>query len=725
MVRGLDQNQLTTLLRLRPDLAQPRPATLAEVVERGATHASTRAAIDSLDAWQRRVCHALAACSDEISLRHLAALLGGERGAVDHAVRALRDRALAWGDDGHVRVTQAVRACFGSHPAGLAQPSPTPLSDAEIDSRLREAGPSAEPLVDQLLWDSPLGKVSGADRPVTLAQAETPTQRLLALKLLRPLDGETVVLPREVALRLRGGRLFPDTVPTQVPGWPAGSSSPVAESAGLGTAQALVHAVAAVVDEVERLAPRPLATGAFSRRDQNLIGQATGAGPRVVLLVQLAHRLGLIGRSAAAWLPTATFDQWLALTPFERWQGLVKAWLDLQGWPLEPSAQAGRDEVDSADRIAERSQSDRSQTDRTQAERGRVAAVRELRAAPVGASLEVSLLADRLAWRHPTWSRVEVDRAAQQTLDEAAELGLVARPGSGRAGLRTSLWEVQDDPGFPEASTEFLVQSDLTAVALAPLRIDVLGVLDLIGERESPGPATVHRFTSSSIRRGLDAGWSSERLLEWLAEHSVTPIPQPLTYLVGDVSRLHGAIRVASVGALLTISDEATLAALLRHPQAAAAGLRQIAPGLVAARAEAADVVELLRDLGHAPVAEDERGDVVPTPVTRRLKQGAAPRSRATVPSSDQLRQLASELLAPSQSVQAAVDAESMLTALLDAQSSGSWVTLMRVDDSGRASRVRVKVLAVASGQARIVEPGKGQSVVALSRIVRVEGSYS
>ncbi|WP_022909445.1 helicase-associated domain-containing protein [Aestuariimicrobium kwangyangense] len=696
-MRSLDQNQLTTLLRLRPDLALPRPDSVAEVVERASTHASTRAAIDALDTWQRRVCHALAASPDLISVRQLAALLGGDRGAVEHAVAALRDRALAWGDDNHLRVTQAVRSCFGTHPAGLAQPSPSPLPDAEIDRLVREAGPEAEPVLDQLLWNSPVGRVSGADRPVRLEQANSPTERLLALKLLRPVDAETVVLPREVSLRLRGGRLFRQPVATQVPGWPAAQESRVVEAAGLGTAQSLVHSVAAVIDEVERTSPRPLATGAFSRRDQQNLARATGTGDAVVLLLQLAHRLGLVGRGGTAWLPTVTFDQWLGTGPFVRWQGLVKAWLDLAGWPLEPGAQAGRDEV-------------------TSPERGRIAAARELRSAPSGAEVTIDRLAERLAWHHPTWSRVEVDHAAEQTLAEAAELGLVAM------GRRTSLWEVTEDPGFPEATDGFLVQSDLTAVAPGPLRIDVLRQLDLVADRESPGPATVHRFTSSSVRRGLDAGWTGDALLDWLTAHSATPIPQPLRYLVGDVARLHGAIRVASVGALLTIADEATMQALLRHPQAASLGLRQVAPSLVAARAEAAEVVEVLRELGHAPVAEDERGAVVPTPPARRLKQVAVPRStRQPVPSSDQLRQLSAELLAPSTSVQAAVDAEAMVAALLEAQTAGTWVNLTRVDDSGRRGRMRAKVLAVASGQARLVEPGKGQSLVALSRIVRVE----
>ena len=80
VIRGLAAEQLTELVRLRPDLALPRPADLDELIERATASASTQLALEGLDAWQRRVALALAASPDAISTRHLAALMGADRG---------------------------------------------------------------------------------------------------------------------------------------------------------------------------------------------------------------------------------------------------------------------------------------------------------------------------------------------------------------------------------------------------------------------------------------------------------------------------------------------------------------------------------------------------------------------------------------------------------------------------------------------------------------------
>ena len=43
-------------------------------------------------------------------------------------------------------------------------------------------------------------------------------------------------------------------------------------------------------------------------------------------------------------------------------------------------------------------------------------------------------------------------------------------------------------------------------------------------------------------------------------------MPQPLAYLVDDVARRHGSIRVGPAGSYLRIDDAAEAAALLTHP---------------------------------------------------------------------------------------------------------------------------------------------------------------
>ena len=74
--------------------------------------------------------------------------------------------------------------------------------------------------------------------------ARSPVGALLALRLLRTLDGDTVVLPREVALRIREGRLTPRPVPTHGPVLSGRSrSSTLVDRAAAGAVLALLDDV--------------------------------------------------------------------------------------------------------------------------------------------------------------------------------------------------------------------------------------------------------------------------------------------------------------------------------------------------------------------------------------------------------------------------------------------------------------------------------------------------
>lgn len=694
VIRGLDAPALVALLRTRPDLAQPRPGSLAELTERASTTASTQAALLQLNAWQLRVAEALAAAVEPSSGRRLAALLEAGRSELLDAVEALRRRALVWGDDRGLRITHAARSSFGSYPAGLATASPVPLSDTEIDALLRQCQPADRLLLDQLTWGPPTGRVHGATRAHTPASATNPAERLLALRLLRPLDDETVLLPREVALRLRGGRLFADQVPTLVPQWPAATPKPVAEVSAVGNAVQSLQTLTELTEELGANPPRPLATGAFARKDLVQLGSTVAPDQPVGFFLELALALGLIARTPLAWLPTARFDAWSEHPAVERWRSMVGAWIDLPGWPLAKRSAVGSTEPAAVEQV-------------------RQWAIAELRAAPVGTPISVDQLVRRLTWRHPQAPAAELRTGAQHTVDEAVLLGLVT------LGVRTSLWDADATPNFPEPSDQVLLQSDLTAVAPGPLALPVRRTLALLADRESAGPASVHRFSSASVRRALDAGWACEDLLEWLASHSITPMPQPLRYLVEDSARRHGRVRVRSVGALLTIEDQPTLLALLAHPQAADLGLRRVSDTVLSASAEAADVVDLLRELGQAPVAEDEHGALLTTPPGRRARPAPAPATRVLTPSVEQLHTLATALIERGDDTGEAGDFAQLLDTLSQAQSSGDWLRLTHVDDQGRRRRVQVRVMAVVGGQARLVAKGAGQFIVPISRMVR------
>jgi hypothetical protein len=128
---------------------------------------------------------------------------------------------------------------------------------------------------------------------------------------------------------------------------------------------------------------------------------------------------------------------------------------------------------------------------------------------------------------------------------------------------------------------------------------------------ESTGGATVFRFTEASIRRALDAGRDAAGLLSLLERHSRTQVPQPLRYLVEDVGRRHGSVRVGTASSYVRCDDETTLTALLADRRTAGLGLVRLAPTVLAAQAGADEVLVALRAAGLAPAAESPDGTVL------------------------------------------------------------------------------------------------------------------
>ncbi|MYR47350.1 helicase-associated domain-containing protein, partial [Streptomyces sp. SID5910] len=166
-------------------------------------------------------------------------------------------------------------------------------------------------------------------------------------------------------------------------------------------------------------------------------------------------------------------------------------------------------------------------------------------------------------------------------------------------------------PLLPEPLDHVLLQADLTAVAPGPLERPLADTLGVLADVESRGGATVYRFTPGSVRRALDAGRTAADLHAFLARHSRTPVPQPLTYLIDDVARRHGQLRVGAASAYVRCDDDATLDEILADKRAAGLGLRRLAPTVLAAGADPAGLLEGLRAMGFAPAAESAGGDVL------------------------------------------------------------------------------------------------------------------
>ncbi|ARP71584.1 DNA-binding protein [Streptomyces pluripotens] len=179
-------------------------------------------------------------------------------------------------------------------------------------------------------------------------------------------------------------------------------------------------------------------------------------------------------------------------------------------------------------------------------------------------------------------------------------------------------------PLLPEPVDHVLLQADLTAVAPGPLQRPLADALGVLADVESKGGATVYRFTPASVRRALDAGQTAADLHAFLTEHSRTPVPQPLAYLIDDVARKHGHLRVGAASAYVRCDDDTLLNEILADRRAAALRLRRLAPTVLAAPCDPATLLEGLRAMGYAPAAESAEGDVL---VTRAHAHRTPPRT--------------------------------------------------------------------------------------------------
>lgn len=691
VVRSMTRPQLLDLLDSRRDLAVPAPRSLAELAERATTQASVRAAVDSLDAWHLRVLTAATALGDVTASTLARGLTGSTPRQVDRAVDRLAGLLLVLVDDDLVHVVGAAAAVLGPYPAGLAAPSANPVPD--IGSRLAQAGPGVRPVLERLLW-RPAGHVPHAMRVVDPDEATGPIDLALAHHLLRPVDDETVVLPREVSLHLRDGALFPDVVPPTAPPWPEPSAdSPThldrVDAAAVGTALEAVSATAALLEAVDRHHPARLTHGGMARKDAVKALSRVAPGDAGWFHLALAESAGLIGADARGWLPTVSSDRWRRAALWTQWLALREAWTQIPATPgtlsntltaqAPATARAWRQEI-----------------------------LAEICTASPGTPVDTSHLAARLAWRHPGWPVDDSLPLIDAVLAEAAVIGAIA------LGARSRLADRTDDPGMPERSGTLILQSDLTAIAPGPLTPDTAGELALLADRESTGIAGVRRFTRTSLRRALDAGWTGERVRTWWSQHSMTGVPQGLLVLLDDVVRDHGRVSVSAASAVLEVDDPAVAEALLRSPRATDLGLRRLGPTVLLAQCEPEMALELLREQGLSPIARDSHGEVLNSPAPARIR--TATPTATPGPSSD-VSQLVDRLLtAPEPTV---TDPTRVLVELRRAQTDGAWLEVTHVDDTGTSRRDVVRVMAVGAGAARcVIRGGGGVIVVPVARVL-------
>jgi Helicase conserved C-terminal domain len=617
-LRAMSAEQMSALLELRPDLLDPVPHDIAELGSRSTMSTSIARAIEELNAWLRTVAEALAALPDPASLADLATILGQPGSPVAAAIGQLRLRALLWGEDDQIHLVRPVREAFEPYPGGLAPPSARPMSTEQIEAALEDCGAEARVVLERLLW-SPTGAVRYADRPVSRSSARSPIERLLSRQLLRPLDSETVIIPREVAWRLRDGRFTAEPVAAEQQQLTGQDRDPrLVDRAAAGAAFALLQDIELLAHRLEAAPHKLLRAGGLPSRDVNALARHLGAEPdHASFLIECAAAAHLIApASTTALLPTPAYDQWLGQDAPSRWWLVTRAWLEEDRF-FGRSAEAGSHTL--------------GQEAYARGAAGlRRTVVRILADAKPGTTLDLAQLATAASWHRPSLAQgpVTARQLVEWTCPEASWLGLAAL-GAVSSFIRFSLQSELAMPSalqdlFPAPVEHFIIQTDLTAVTSGPLEHAVAAELRLLADQESRGGAGVYRFSPATLRRAFDQGWSAAEVQSWLARHSTTDVPQALGYLIEDVARRHASVRIGPAACYVRISDAAQAAALLAHPDASRFGLRAVAPHVLIAAVDEYELLPLLQELGHSPAVENAAGDVMVTPPTQRADKHLA-----------------------------------------------------------------------------------------------------
>ncbi len=654
-----DDRDLMSLFASRPDLALGGAANLADVAERMVSPGSVDAFYDRADQACRQVLEALCVLAPGATTEALAAALGASSEVLAPLIDRLGTNGMLLHNSRSITVNPGLAAVI-PHPCRLGPPAARLLANrtvqelAAIGSRLGVATKGAKPtLIDAILealgdtdrlttllahapagTDDLVGRTANEWPIVELSFGAAQTARnersapgwCLTRGLLLATGWATAVMPREVGVALRGGRLFggfspqpPELVTTQLD---AGAERRAADAA-LG----VVADMAALCDAWSAVPAKVLQAGGLGIREVRRVAKLLGRpDDETARLVELAGWAGLVDIDGDVAVPTVDYDRWLELSSAGRWRALVSVWLSL---PLHLSVAGATGQGDKAiapllDRAPEPNAVSR-----------RALVIMGLTEAGPATACDPQSLAERAEWRSPAlWGGgpARPPLLISWLLAEAQLLGMAAGGALSTFGALLAEGDPTAAEGAlaalaPPVVSEVILQADLTAMVAGEAPPGLRAELDLLADVESSGNATVWRFSDTTLRRGFDAGRTSEQILAVLRDHAPRGVPQPLAYLIEDLGRRFGKVRIGPAGCYVRSEDPSLLAEVVRARRTAGLGLRLLAPTVAVSDVAPDAVLSTLRDGGYLPAGEQPDGTVIITrPAARRAP---APSSRS------------------------------------------------------------------------------------------------
>lgn len=604
-LRSLDDAALISLFSHRPDLITPVPPDIASLAVRASSAPSLARAIDSLNAWQYQVLEACAIATEPFTEKTIAGLT--DKAAL-FVLPGLQERGLIYqGKDGFYLPTTA-REVLGNEIQGLG-----PQSMVKVNlKKLEDAPPAAKKALEAMVWGPPRGTVADVNTP------GAGVAWLLENNFVVAANTKTVLLVRDVALSLRGGKLHRQLEITAPVITGEKRSEKSVQLAAIANITTFLRWTEEILNFWAQEPAQALRSGGLGVRDLKVLATHLGVDTScAAFIAEVSYLAGLVTiDSDDRILPTSQFDIWLLQTPSAKWQSLLSPWLITS----RVSGLVGKDESKNVAPLG-------PELDRVLA-----APIRKLTLKLLAEnsllSPEFEPFAKLAQWHMPAKrsNGISTDYL-QWTLSEAEWLGITGQGVISKYGVEFldggDLESVNQD--LPKPVDHILIQSDHTAIAPGPLEHEIAQELAILAEIESRGGATVYRFSEATIRRGLDHGRTGDEIKSFLKKTSKTPMPQPLEYLIADVSKKHGKLRVGNTSSFIRCEDSALIAQIIGDKRLELLSLRQIAPEVLICQSDAGDAMNILRSFGYLPAGEDSQGALLSGPRIQRSKTKARP----------------------------------------------------------------------------------------------------
>ena len=604
-LRALDDAALISMFNHRPDLVTPVPPDMASLAVRASSAPSLARAVDALNKWQLQVLEVCAILPEPFSEKDVTALT--EKSAL-FVIPGLVERGLLYTDKDGLRTPTTLKEVLGNEIAGLGPASMSKLKLKKLD----EVPAPSKKVLDAMVWGPPRGAIADIKKP------SVGVQWLLEEGFLIPFNQQTVVLPREVAIYLRGNTVHRELETSQPSVTGSKRDMRNVQLAAIANITIFLRWTEEVLNFWAQEPATALRSGGLGVRDLKELSLHLGVDESCTAFVaEVAYLSGLLTIDPDdKILPTHQFDIWLTQNASVKWQLLASAWLSTS----RVSGLVGKEGSKNVAPLG------------PELDRSSATTTRRLTLTLLQENSQIAVDIDSL-FAAATWLAPAKRAGGLQkdyilwAMREAEWLGITGQGvlSSYGADFLTGGDSTSVDTDLPKAVDHILIQSDNTAIAPGPLEHEVAQELALIADVESRGGATVFRFSEGSIRRGLDHGRTGEEIAKFLAKTSKTPMPQPLEYLIADVAKKHGKLRVGNTASFIRCEDSALITQILGDKRLDVLGLRKIAPEVLICGHDATEAMNILRSCGYLPAAEDSRGLLLSGPRIQRAQTKARP----------------------------------------------------------------------------------------------------